>query len=241
MADSDDFGRPNTQIGYATRMLLRMITELGITNRPSFREFFSLCTNSADISRSDWAVHYRRRCSVVAEGLKYLKEMGYQLEALDTMAQQEAGGDMEELLFNMICRIHCNAYGVKNGDNVDCGNAVFLQSAAINHSCAPNCIITPRLDGIKVRAVKDIPSGDEITINYSVLEHAAMRRKYLKDNYFFECACESCRKETDWKQAQQYDAAAANEQDSEAGSIREASTAGFEMQPQPQAEGVDAS
>lgn len=195
MAGDEDFGKPNTQVGYATRMLLRLLTSSVIAGRTSLLDFFLLCSHSEEISRSYWVEHYHRRCRVVAEALGELGASGYSLELLDTLSRSEGDGEIEQLLFKMICRIHCNAYGIKNLDLADCGNALFLQCAAINHSCSPNCAISPRMDCIQVKATKDIPAGAEISINYSVLEDSAARRSYLRENYFFECKCESCMKE----------------------------------------------
>ena len=192
MGDDEAFGRPTTQIGYATRMLLRILTQFGISNREVLRDFFTLCSNSSSIASSDWAAHYRRRCLVIAQQLQRLKELGYSTHILDEMARVEANSSLEDVLFNMMCRIHCNAYGIKNDEGAECGNAIFLQCAAMNHSCVPNCVITPRVDGIKVQAVKELARNTEITINYSVLDNPEQRRRYLSENYFFECKCDAC-------------------------------------------------
>lgn len=73
---------------------------------------------------------------------------------------------------------------VKEGD--------FEDADYINHSCDPNCGIKDRL---KIVAMRDIEPGEEITIDYAMMESS---------DYGFECNCgsENCRKivtGNDWK------------------------------------------
>ncbi len=80
-----------------------------------------------------------------------------------------------------------------------------LNILLINHSCAPNVAVGPLqpYDEIKneVRAIKDIPRGDEVTMCYissyiSNIEivgfNRQQRREKLKSLYLFDCNCSVC-------------------------------------------------
>lgn len=68
----------------------------------------------------------------------------------------------------------------------------FEDADYINHSCNPNCGIK---DKLKIVAMRDIQSGEEITIDYAMMESS---------DYDFQCNCgfANCRKTItgdDWK------------------------------------------
>eukprot|EP01118_Nematostelium_gracile_P000773 TRINITY_DN10781_c0_g1_i2.p2 TRINITY_DN10781_c0_g1~~TRINITY_DN10781_c0_g1_i2.p2 ORF type:complete len:103 (+),score=17.26 TRINITY_DN10781_c0_g1_i2:579-887(+) len=74
------------------------------------------------------------------------------------------------------------------------GGLYILQST-INHSCAPNVCVdeVPTLLHIRVRALRDIQEGEQLTQTY-VAPHwtAAQRRDYLNQRYLFQCYCSRC-------------------------------------------------
>jgi len=81
----------------------------------------------------------------------------------------------------------------------DC-KMLFLTVALMNHSCAPNSaksmLMSDSGDKCEVRAIRDIPKGDEITIFYlrpaeDVCTHSQMRG-ILLERFGFSCKCKVC-------------------------------------------------
>lgn len=74
------------------------------------------------------------------------------------------------------------------------GKPAFLFTATLlNHSCLPNVIFGEN-DGYMIFiAVRDIQKGDEICDNYiDITLPKKERKKYLMEQYGFECCCERC-------------------------------------------------
>ena len=78
-----------------------------------------------------------------------------------------------------------------------------LNTALINHSCAPNavegCLLPPTELKTEIRAIKDIPRGEEITICYFKSESFKKldsgtpgRKKGIKEICGFDCNCCVC-------------------------------------------------
>ena len=84
------------------------------------------------------------------------------------------------------------------------GTALYSQLACINHSCAPNAEVRPAPSGCAealVVATRPIAPGTEVTISYIDANQRASvteRRRELLE-YGFECACEKCEQEMQWK------------------------------------------
>jgi hypothetical protein len=76
------------------------------------------------------------------------------------------------------------------------GIGIFFKQLLINHSCDPN-IRTAKFSGNKVylQAIKDISKGEEILNSYGMFskwQSLQERKSYLKENYCFDCQCQSC-------------------------------------------------
>jgi hypothetical protein len=154
------------------------------------KKFMGLCTNSSAMKQSPWHEHYLQRCALIAS---MLVEMKVSTPELDKYISEIPGGpDIVSVLYDMMCRIHCNAFGVKNLAGDDCGNAIFLTSAFLNHSCDPSAYISPTTEKMVVTARGDLSPGDEILISYNSERDPTKRRDYLSSNYFFECRCDKC-------------------------------------------------
>lgn len=73
------------------------------------------------------------------------------------------------------------------------GIGVYYPTNYINHDCLPNC--TQYFDGryLNIVANRPIEPQQEITISYTnPLLLIDERRKFLRNNYLFECFCELC-------------------------------------------------
>ncbi|KAI9789801.1 MAG: hypothetical protein M1835_001436 [Candelina submexicana] len=71
---------------------------------------------------------------------------------------------------------------------------IFLQCARINQSCIPNAYheYNSNTGQMTLYATRDIPQGEEITINY-FWDTGPVRRKFLREYYGFECVCAHCK------------------------------------------------
>lgn len=50
------------------------------------------------------------------------------------------------------------------------------------------------LSRIELRALRKVSEGEELTVSYvDFLDTSAERSRKLKENFYFECSCESCR------------------------------------------------
>lgn len=112
------------------------------------------------------------------------------------------------------------------GDENDCeGHALFALICRANHSCFCNARYIWRHDLQRelLIAVRPIAPGDEITVTYlAVFASRDARRKTLREDFRFECACERC--------AAGDDAAEAALQ--EAGELEEAIPSVAQLQPE---------
>lgn len=68
---------------------------------------------------------------------------------------------------------------------------LFILLSYLNHSCACNTFTAYYGDIVTVRAIQDIPKGEEITREYA-FEPSYSRRMFLLSKYFDQCNCEIC-------------------------------------------------
>jgi SET and MYND domain-containing protein len=70
------------------------------------------------------------------------------------------------------------------------GTALDLVGAFMNHSCDPNVFAFFENSQLRVRSLKPIQAGDEITQTYvDVQAGVMMRGEMLRSQYFFTCGC----------------------------------------------------
>ena len=63
----------------------------------------------------------------------------------------------------------------------------------INHSCDPNAHVFFEGGQLRVRSLKAIAAGEEITVSYTPsMLNVASRKVLLDHKYFFDCYCEFC-------------------------------------------------
>jgi hypothetical protein len=91
------------------------------------------------------------------------------------------------------------------GDEYLC---LFPQVSRINHACQPNANakFIPRTLSMEIRALRDIPPGQEISISYGKVDlKYAERQKLYNENWGFKCTCNLCASgiykiaESDWR------------------------------------------
>ncbi|OQV15635.1 putative Histone-lysine N-methyltransferase SMYD3 [Hypsibius exemplaris] len=90
-------------------------------------------------------------------------------------------------------RIKSNAYAIQGPTNEPLGHGVFLSAAKFDHSCRPNAAQSYDGPDMLVHAITDIPTLEDVRVTYTALNQPArLRRKFLKEHYFFDCECERC-------------------------------------------------
>ncbi|CAM6111456.1 unnamed protein product [Calypogeia fissa] len=96
---------------------------------------------------------------------------------------------VSSLLYTSIFRTNSLPLGP---DSTEAG--LFVKIARINHSCHANCQNTwnETLSKETIHAVRRIPKGEEITINYTSGGTFETRRLHLKSQFGFDCTCELC-------------------------------------------------
>jgi hypothetical protein len=70
------------------------------------------------------------------------------------------------------------------------GTTLDLVGSFINHSCDPNAFVFFENSQLRVRSLKPIYPGDEITQTYVDFNAGVMmRQNLLQSDYFFTCKC----------------------------------------------------
>jgi len=98
---------------------------------------------------------------------------------------------------------------IKTEDECKC---MFLTLALTNHSCCPNSSWTGSCKNpkqLELRAAKEIERGEEITVNYIIVEarflDKSLRQARLLDGWGFDCVCPLCDYEEDLFDLQEKD------------------------------------
>ena len=98
-----------------------------------------------------------------------------------------------------------NSFGMgKTGSKENQG--IFPTASRLNHSCVPNAYFAWNWKSktLTVHALTPIPSGNEILVDYRVLNYLKTgdeRRQELSDDYHFVCNCPACEPNTDFSAA----------------------------------------
>eukprot|EP00698_Gefionella_okellyi_P010505 TRINITY_DN2724_c0_g1_i2.p1 TRINITY_DN2724_c0_g1~~TRINITY_DN2724_c0_g1_i2.p1 ORF type:complete len:231 (+),score=43.19 TRINITY_DN2724_c0_g1_i2:328-1020(+) len=102
-----------------------------------------------------------------------------------------------DLYVSLLTRFYCNAFEFQNNECKFVGVGVFPSASMFNHSCAPLCKYAVDKNGfLEVSSLAAIAKGTELTISYlNPAWGLKKRQEHLKKAYFFECACERCRRE----------------------------------------------
>ena len=97
---------------------------------------------------------------------------------------------------DVLKQLQVNCFTATNGDfSHTLGIGLYLQAAAINHSCDPNACQSfhEESKALSIRATKDIQPGEEITITYiDIGKPTSWRRRELRETYGFVCMCSRC-------------------------------------------------
>ncbi|KAF1808065.1 SET domain-containing protein [Eremomyces bilateralis CBS 781.70] len=94
---------------------------------------------------------------------------------------------------SLYCKVMTNAITLVGKTLDPLGLCVDLFVSCINHSCDPNVFFVMDGQALSARCLKKIQEGDELSISYVEPTNPTMiRRKELKEKFFFDCKCPKC-------------------------------------------------
>ncbi|XP_066532085.1 histone-lysine N-methyltransferase SMYD3 isoform X2 [Hoplias malabaricus] len=97
---------------------------------------------------------------------------------------------------SLLARVSCNCFSVCDGELQDVGVGLYPSFSLLNHDCRPNCVMVFLGKRLQLRAVRNIPKHEELTISYTdVLAPRVERRAQLQQQYHFFCQCQRCNTE----------------------------------------------
>eukprot|EP01051_Picozoa_sp_SAG22_P002983 SAG22_NODE_139_length_18025_cov_4.352058_4_plen_1082_part_00 len=120
------------------------------------------------------------------------------------------GGDTaaaaEKDAAKLLCQFQCNNFGVSTELLAAVGKAVFPAGALLNHSCAPNVVLSYSLGEVEAgetprrrrpvmecRTLRHVAADEELCHNFiDIANPTVERRASLSRLYHFVCECERC-------------------------------------------------
>lgn len=139
------------------------------------------------------------------------KEDFYNLTKKDGIHQlcndlmEEARGDTKRLSKAQKIAKFCDEISIFFNNDIatdDSFRCLFLYLSVLNHSCDPNSFYTGTVNNprqLELRAAKDIREGEEVTVNYILVEgrfsDRPTRQTRLRDGWGFYCSCSLCKGE----------------------------------------------
>ncbi|KAH9149209.1 hypothetical protein LEN26_004335, partial [Aphanomyces euteiches] len=74
-----------------------------------------------------------------------------------------------EAIMALFAQFNCNAFTLCTLEQVPVGIGMFPDAALLNHSCAPNCILTFHKRQLQIRTIRDVSRGEELTAEPALL------------------------------------------------------------------------
>ncbi|KAH7117606.1 hypothetical protein B0J11DRAFT_467994 [Dendryphion nanum] len=100
-------------------------------------------------------------------------------------------------IVDLYCRVLTNTVCIYPPERAGRGTSLDVVTSLINHSCDPNSFVFFEGNSLRVRSLRKLEAGEEITHCYAdVTVDVFLRRRTLKDDYFFDCFCDRCEKES---------------------------------------------
>ena len=93
----------------------------------------------------------------------------------------------------LLAAFRANNFGVLDSLLHVVGAACYPTTALLNHSCAPNCVLTYTGNRVEVRTLCEVAAGTELCHSYVELcQPTAVRQRVLAEGYGFACTCARC-------------------------------------------------
>lgn len=98
-----------------------------------------------------------------------------------------------DLLLEVAGKLQTNSYEVTDAYLQALGVGLFLSGSMFDHSCDPNCVFVFEGCVLTVKALKPIPSINDVRVAYcDVMQPYEQRRKIFRSIYYFTCKCVRC-------------------------------------------------
>ena len=100
----------------------------------------------------------------------------------------------EKLLQSLCNKIRINSFTIDNmNEKSHNGHALYIEASIFDHSCRSNAAFIFKGKRLQVRAMRDIPAGEEVLVHYiDILCSKAERQERLWNNWAFTCRCQRC-------------------------------------------------
>jgi hypothetical protein len=84
-----------------------------------------------------------------------------------------------------------NCFSIHPAEEGMLGTSLDLVTSLINHSCDPNALVVFEGSSLRLRSIRKLCAGDEITQCYTDVDmDVLIRREALRTEFFFDCHCE---------------------------------------------------
>lgn len=124
----------------------------------------------------------------------------------DVAAPKPTDATAERAAAELLCQFQCNNFGVATELLAAVGKGVFPAGALLNHSCAPNCVLSYSLGEteasdpprrrrpvMECRTLRPVAAGEELCHNFiDLAAPTAERQATLEQAYHFTCDCTRC-------------------------------------------------
>jgi hypothetical protein len=128
------------------------------------------------------------------------------ISSSSSLQQQEEEIDNKKGVYaQALATVKLNALGMYNEVGEEIGYALSPAMAMVNHSCLPNCQQVTTKGKCRLIARVDIPIGQELSYSYvsliqddidstaSSISSSTERKRLIRKNWEFTCACPRCR------------------------------------------------
>jgi hypothetical protein len=124
---------------------------------------------------------------------KKLEDFGQGLLLIKQLVGERILTSAVDHLLDLFCKVALNSCSICNEENISVATGLYPVFSLINNDCNPNVCVTFSGALMNVRALREIKAGEEICLFYAGLnEPKHLCRKFLRENYLFDCKCESC-------------------------------------------------
>ncbi|KAF2799508.1 SET domain-containing protein [Melanomma pulvis-pyrius CBS 109.77] len=99
-------------------------------------------------------------------------------------------------VLSLYCTLLTNSLCIFPAEGKTIGTSLDIVASLMNHSCDPNAFVFFEGSSLRVRSIRKLLSGDEITQSYTDVDmDALIRQQVLKSDFFFACHCNRCEKQ----------------------------------------------
>lgn len=151
-----------------------------------------------------------------SSSVQELKELHeFLVEAFDSLNDDASARVLMmsmDMTKGLLARDACNTFGLmspfSDGERRVRGYAIYARASMFNHDCLPNACRFEYIDrcgeknntDVYIRALHAVEEGTEICLSYFPVDWPyGDRQKKLEEEYGFNCKCQRCQVEAQWK------------------------------------------